>query len=252
MSTDQTSPAGPALAPENTAPPLDERPLWGVKDVIILALVTFFWIVVGQVVFQILMNATGLSRNTGSPASPIAEFGSSIVFYSTILLISLLYLKLRGYSFSLRVLGFRRTRFWKAVLWTALIFVLDIAGTIAWVSLVKSEPPPVKTEYGVTVLGVTLAVLGIAVMAPVVEELFFRGIIFQGFSNRFRFLAAAPMSAVVFALFHIDPRVYGRIFISGVLFAFLFYRTRSLWPSIGCHVIGNTIAVIALFASNSS
>ena len=250
MSIDETTPGGgdDFATPEEPAGRTQPGVPWGAKDSVLITLFSIVSIIVCMVVFNIILAAAGLSGDS-SKASPVPEFGSDIVFYSAILLACFLFLRHRHYHVSLSMLGFRRTRLGKAILWTLLVYVLDTIGTAVWLHFVQSEPLPVKTEYGATVLGFMLAYLGIAVLAPVVEELFFRGILFQGFSQSFGPLWGGVTSAAVFTIFHVDPHVFGRIFWTGILFAFLFYKTKSLWPSIVCHFIVNSLAVIALFAS---
>ncbi|MHB9053737.1 MAG: CPBP family intramembrane glutamic endopeptidase [Thermoleophilia bacterium] len=222
---------------------------WGAKDCAKLIFLAIVFITVSIVLFEIAVHAAGQSSGEGSSASPVAEFGGQIIFYSAFLAACWVYFKRKRYKITFATLGFRRTPLAKAFLWTVLIYFLDLIGTVIWVRLVKSEPLPVKKDYGSSILGFVLAFAGIAVLAPVVEELFFRGILFQGFSKRLGLIGGGCASAAVFMIFHVDPRVYGRIFISGALFAFLYYRTRSLWPSIVCHSVANSLAVISLFMS---
>jgi hypothetical protein len=81
--------------------------------------------------------------------------------------------------------------------------------------------------------------LAMAVLAPVVEELFFRGLLLQGLLRRHRPAAAIAISSFFFGLLHLHPY---RIIVATILGAHLgwwFYRTRSLLPCIGAHAFVN-------------
>ncbi len=86
------------------------------------------------------------------------------------------------------------------------------------------------------------------VVAPLVEELLFRGILYRSLRAKMRMPLAILVSAVVFAAIH--PVWSGRLyvpvtqFLGGLIFAALYEKTRSLlWPAI-FHAAGNA-AILA-------
>lgn len=89
---------------------------------------------------------------------------------------------------------------------------------------------------------------GGAFIAPVVEEIFFRGFIFAGLKNRWRWPVAAGVSAGLFAVAHIVPTSILPIFILGFVFAFLYQVSGSIWPAILMHMLTNTVALTAAYA----
>ena len=99
-------------------------------------------------------------------------------------------------------------------------------------------------EEGKAVL-ILLALLALLI-APVCEELFFRGFVFGGLTNRFGFWKAAVMSALLFGLVHVEPIKIFPLFILGLLLAGAYYRTRSLWSSALAHFLNNGIALLSL------
>jgi membrane protease YdiL (CAAX protease family) len=58
-----------------------------------------------------------------------------------------------------------------------------------------------------------------AVFAPLVEEIFFRGFLFQGFRARYGWVPAMLISAAIFAAAHLDLVVFIPTFILGCLLA---------------------------------
>jgi membrane protease YdiL (CAAX protease family) len=89
--------------------------------------------------------------------------------------------------------------------------------------------------------------LSIAVMAPVVEELLFRGAILghllrQGRSPRM----AIFLSALLFGIMHFNPVQSFFAFFLGLAFGWLYYRTGSVAPGIVAHAINNTVCALLM------
>ncbi len=92
-----------------------------------------------------------------------------------------------------------------------------------------------------------LLLVGGAVIAPVVEELFFRGFVFAGLRQKYGWQKSAFISAALFALLHLTPTAIIPIFVLGYIFAYLYYRSDSIWPAILMHVLTNTLALGAAY-----
>jgi hypothetical protein len=89
---------------------------------------------------------------------------------------------------------------------------------------------------------------GGAVIAPIVEEIFFRGFVFAGLRRRWEWKRAAAVSAGLFAVLHFAPTSYLPIFILGMIFAFLYQISGSIWPAILMHMVTNSLALSAAYA----
>lgn len=93
-----------------------------------------------------------------------------------------------------------------------------------------------------------LLVVG-AVVAPVVEESFFRGLLFRRFRRRWAYMPAASLSAALFAVAHVSPRLFPSLFILGFVLAWMTDKHDSILPAIAVHGINNTIALVVLYAT---
>jgi membrane protease YdiL (CAAX protease family) len=89
--------------------------------------------------------------------------------------------------------------------------------------------------------------LGGAIIAPVVEEIFFRGFVFGGLRPRYGWVMAAVISSIAFAVLHFTPTAIIPIFILGFIFAFLYQLSGSIWPGILMHVLTNSLALGATY-----
>jgi membrane protease YdiL (CAAX protease family) len=95
---------------------------------------------------------------------------------------------------------------------------------------------------------VATAVL-VIVLAPVCEELFFRGFMYRALRNRLRPLPAAGVIGLVFGSLHFTGSgtlvLIPVLVLLGVTFCLLYERTGSLVPAICLHVVNNTVALAA-------
>jgi len=92
-----------------------------------------------------------------------------------------------------------------------------------------------------------LLLLGGALLAPIIEEIFFRGFVFSGLQQRWGWQKAAVISAGMFAAAHITPTAIIPIFILGLIFAYLYRVSNSIWPAIFMHMLTNTVALVAAY-----
>lgn len=92
--------------------------------------------------------------------------------------------------------------------------------------------------------GLYSAVL-IIVIAPLTEEILFRGVILEGFLNRYSPTKAILYSSVFFSLFHFNPLQFVSAFAGGVLLGYIYTKTRSLIPCILMHAFFNSICFSA-------
>jgi membrane protease YdiL (CAAX protease family) len=93
----------------------------------------------------------------------------------------------------------------------------------------------------------TYATLLISVLvAPLCEEIFFRGFVFAGFLRALSVGWATLLSALIFAVAHADPGSFVVLFFIGVALAFLRWHTASLWPSIILHTLNNGIGALLI------
>jgi hypothetical protein len=93
-------------------------------------------------------------------------------------------------------------------------------------------------------------VLDSCVFAPVVEELLFRGVLYGTLRLRLGPLPATATSAALFALAHGYGLIgFVSVFVSGVLWALAYERTRSLLPGMLAHAASNVQATAIVLAT---
>jgi membrane protease YdiL (CAAX protease family) len=86
-----------------------------------------------------------------------------------------------------------------------------------------------------------------AVIAPVVEEFFFRGFLFQGFRHKYGWLPALLLSSFIFGAAHLDPVSLIPTFILGCVLAYMYHLSNSVWPGIIFHATINSFSLCAIY-----
>lgn len=86
-----------------------------------------------------------------------------------------------------------------------------------------------------------------AVVAPLVEEIFFRGFLFQGFRQKYGWVVGILLSSFLFAAAHLDPVSFIPTFVLGCVLAFVYHQSNSLWPPIIFHAAINSFSLLAVY-----
>ncbi len=84
--------------------------------------------------------------------------------------------------------------------------------------------------------GLVLMLLLGGLVAPVVEELLFRGFIYGAWERRFGWVISALMTSTLFALYH--PQ-FGWTFLSSIIFIWIYRRTGTLRAPMFVHAVFN-------------
>ncbi len=85
------------------------------------------------------------------------------------------------------------------------------------------------------------------ITGPILEEVLFRGVILDGFLNRYKPGKAIFWSALLFGLFHMNPWQFIPAFLIGLLLGYIYLKTRSLFPVIFIHIINNSFSYLTVY-----
>ena len=129
------------------------------------------------------------------------------------------------------------------VLATSLIATSIYAGIVDALGWGILTPPEIESDIIFDGPFILLTFQALAFVTPLSEEIFFRGFIFRGLLPKMGPWMAIVVSALVFSVFHLNFGVMIPIFITGFLLAWLYWRTGSLWASIGAHAGQNALAI---------
>ena len=90
------------------------------------------------------------------------------------------------------------------------------------------------------------AFMKVVIIAPIVEELIFRGIIMHGFMRNYPKIIAIIISALLFALFHLNPWQFPATFSLGLLLGWIMVITRNIFACIAGHAINNLLVLLTI------
>ncbi len=91
--------------------------------------------------------------------------------------------------------------------------------------------------------GVIVVIMIITLVAPILEEIFFRGFVFQTMAGKWPKWLAFVISAAIFASIHLEFQVFMPLFLLGLILNWMFFKSKSLYPGIFFHIVNNSIAI---------
>jgi membrane protease YdiL (CAAX protease family) len=136
----------------------------------------------------------------------------------------------------------------RAVGWVIVAYLGFIAFSAIWVQILDiHQTDDLPDQLGVKTSDAALIAVAVltCVVAPVAEELFFRGFFFVGLRRSWGTPGAAIATGVVFGAIHAGSAPAGYLVplgVLGVVLCLLYVATKSLLPSIGLHCLNNAIA----------
>jgi len=160
----------------------------------------------------------------------------------------------RGFGRRLDEIGLTARDFWGNVrtgLAAYLAIVPPLLGLLIVMAVLAQafayEPPPqpvveiyLREKTGGMIVFFTFFV---AVLGPVMEEIFFRGFAYKAFRTRYGVSRATLATAAIFSLLHASLIGLVPIFVLGIFLTILYERTGSLVPGIVAHMTHNLIMV---------
>lgn len=176
---------------------------------------------------------------------------TAIILLSNLLSIFLVWVifKFRGKSFS-REIGLNKTSGRNLAM--SVLFGVGLCFTVDLVTRLLPVPENImaefEAEHGMLWGGsIALTFLSVALIGPISEEIFFRGLSYTRLKMGMRPWIAAVISAVFFGLVHGNPVWFLVGFLAGLGLSWVFETTGSLWPAILVHVTNNTISSLSAY-----
>jgi len=147
--------------------------------------------------------------------------------------------------------GLRATPFWPAVGWaaTGLLSFFIVSGVYGVLVQPDTEQTTVQDLGGDQgAIGLVVAGLMVIAVAPVVEEVFFRGFFYRALRTRLGVLVAASIDGLVFGIIHFQfdgadgLLILPPLALLGFVYCLVYEKTGSLFPVIGLHAFNNSLA----------
>jgi membrane protease YdiL (CAAX protease family) len=130
---------------------------------------------------------------------------------------------------------------WGVVAWLG---STGIAAVVVYLlELLGIEPEPQAAERAIAMLDPWLVILAVVILAPIAEEIFFRGVVFNALLRESGRRWAYIGSSALFAVIHVSLVALVPIFVLGLALAWIYQRTGNLLAPMAMHATVNAISV---------
>ena len=195
----------------------------------------------------------GQAAREREPGIAFALAGATLLSEVWIGVVVVLLARRRGIS--LRDLGLHRPRDWGLVAFAVLgayaavlgyMLLIAVAEAVTGADLSRiSRGNGIPAIEGSTPLVWAILAVAVTVAAPLCEELFFRGLVFRALATLRGPTIGIVVSGLAFALVHFNVSVIVPFTVIGMIFAWTYRSSGSLWTTIAAHAIFNSISFVA-------
>ncbi|MEG0788712.1 MAG: type II CAAX endopeptidase family protein [Alistipes sp.] len=168
----------------------------------------------------------------------------SLVLYSVTFAGILIYRRLRGGQ--VRIARFSRRGLNPILLLWGVVFMLS-TGVVAEPLLHLLPAPPLES------LGRGIwTMLTVVVVAPVFEELICRGVVLESLRSRYGVVVAWFASSLFFAVMHGHPMLVVNAFFLGLVLAFIYLKSDSLYAVMILHGVNNALSYLLMISGHGN
>ncbi len=195
-----------------------------------------------------LIVSRGFGVDTDDDALPVLElvatFFQDLGWVIGAVLLAATIRKPEGWQF-----GFRRPRLGPAVGWSLIAILAYVGITLLYTLILQPESgEPIETgdRYG-TLIGSCVIII---IVAPLTEEIFFRGFLYRILRGRMSLWPAVVINGSLFGAVHLTsggPLAVAVIAPLGMLLCLVYERSGSLYPCIALHALNNALVSAAEF-----
>ncbi len=228
---------------------------WQVKDVFNVFVGAFLL----EFVFYLVLRMSGVREymlylQDNTVLSALLLFVLYLI-QSFALLFPFWYFVVRKYGLAIPQLGFKWIGTWKTIAWIVAAYIFYIGLSIFPITVFSAlgigtlgfEPQQSLFDFfGTDIVGIVFAGFIAIILAPFIEEIFFRGFVLNTLVKRIGVMWGIILTALVFAAVHFEFQSIMPLIILSFVLNILYVRTGSIWPGILFHVANNTIAFFVL------
>ena len=137
-----------------------------------------------------------------------------------------------------------RTRPWFVLFWCVLAALGALIPSV-WIQEHMPELPNIVEGEFDMIMKDRWGYLVVGLLAPLAEEMVFRGAVLRSLLRwKENPWIGIVISAVLFAVIHMNPAQMPHAFLIGLLLGWLYYRTDSIVPGVVYHWVNNTVAYV--------
>lgn len=131
-----------------------------------------------------------------------------------------------------------------------LLFVMPFS-TIISSMISKLHKNPLKASFETkTTSDLLIQLLLVAIMPAICEEIFFRAA-FAKAARTIGFMFSVILTSIIFAMMHGSLQMFFYQFVASIIFMFVFFITKSIYPSMIMHAINNGFILVVSFIAST-
>jgi membrane protease YdiL (CAAX protease family) len=230
--------------PEGAPPREPSWPLWTAFAALVAG-----WIggsVLGAIVYGV---ASGAGHDAGD--APVGyDLIANLLFDGCLVAAAVFFARMGQGKVTARSFGLRLTKLWPAIGWMFAAFVTYLVVSLIWLNALGLQDERDDVTKQLTNDPTTATVAGLAifavVIAPIVEELFFRGFVFPAMRTKLPVGWAAVVTGTMFGIVHVFGSPIAFVLplaVLGTVLCLLYWKTGSILPCIALHAINNCVAL---------
>ncbi len=231
----------------NLEPDQNRRFLWNWKDITLVTISAVTLLLGGAIALTIFLQRV-MSVSIQIDNAPLAYYAALAVLEAAALAGGVLIFGLLRRKYPWSSVGFIRTSSrWLTAASFAAIISIPLAGAAAALVQMLLNRPVESPQMGFILpenfswLGAAGMFFGAGLLVPVAEELFFRGLLYTWMRQGLAAWIAIPLNGILFGLVHGEIAVTIATALLGIVLAWFYERSRSLWPAILIHVLVNSV-----------
>jgi membrane protease YdiL (CAAX protease family) len=204
---------------------LSSRQLW------LVALMTLLWVLIAVLLLALL-------------STSLTIYPGVLVFATTALLMVLLIQRFAGSPLHNLNLNACQGRWLLLAVMLAVLFWWADHSITVWLDAHEQQLLQQQWRNQQAAYLSWTVLLGTVVLAPLAEELMFRGLLFNALSRHFNATYVVIITAVLFALIHFNWPAMISVLAGGLLYGWLRLRSGSVLPALLAHVIHNAMTYV--------
>lgn len=211
-------------------------------------LLTLVIAIAGATIIGVVAQLAGTDVSAGNTPAGVT-IGATFVQDLALVFSAVLFARITAGRPSARQFGLRAVSLRKALKWLAIVLVAfyvlsSVYGQIVGVS--QQDDLPGQLGANDSMLNLALVLVLVCVVAPICEELFFRGFCFTALRGWLGPLGGAVATGVIFGLIHAGSASWvflPPLALLGFLLCVVYWRTGSLVPCMALHALNNAVAL---------
>jgi membrane protease YdiL (CAAX protease family) len=211
-------------------------------------LLTLVIAIAGATVITVVAELAGHKVSAANPPTGV-QIGGTVIQDIALVVSALVFARATDGGVTAWQFGLRRVRFGPAVSWLALIWFVFIVASAVYGGLVHAPETSNQAEElgaGDSTLNLVSVTVLVTVVAPLAEELFFRGFVFTTLWRWLGWLPGALLAGAIFAVIHVgsvDAIFLPPLVLLGFGLCVLYRQTGSLLPCFALHALNNSLAM---------